>query len=179
MKKSFVLWQFIGFAFTGVLGTLLHFLFDWTGENIISGLFSAVNESIWEHMKLLYFPMLIFCIIESRYFSHKYKDFWCGKAVGFFVGLATIPLLYYTYTGALGVKADWFNILIFFIAATISFFVETKIIKNSRGCLISPTVSKIFILALGVLFIVFTFLTPKIPLFRDPLNSTYGFFATI
>ncbi len=179
MKKSFVLWQLIGFAFTGTLGTLLHFIFDWTGQNIVAALFSAVNESIWEHMKLLYFPMLIFTFIESRYFAREYKNFWCAKAVGFLSGIATIPLLYYTYTGAFGVRTDWFNVLIFFIAAAISYFVETKIIKNSRECFISPTVSKIFIVALGVLFIVFTFLTPKIPIFRDPLDSTYGFFATI
>lgn len=179
MKKSFVLWQFIGFAFTGVSGTLLHFVFDWTNQNIVAGLFSAVNESIWEHMKLLYFPMLIFAIIEGRYFSHEYKNFWYAKAVVFLAGLITIPIFYYTYTGALGVKADWFNILIFFIAAAIGFLIETKIIKNGRGCFLSPTVSKILILILGVLFIVFTFLTPEIPLFIDPLDSTYGFLKTI
>ena len=179
MKKSLTLWQFFGFVFTGVFGTLLHFVFDWTNQNIIASLFSAVNESIWEHMKLLYFPMLIFTLFESRYFKNEYKNFWCGKAVGILAGLIVIPMLYYTYTGALGVKADWFNILIFFIAAAVSYFVETKVIKNSRGCLIPPTVSKIFILALGILFIAFTFLTPKIPLFEDPLDSTYGFFKII
>lgn len=179
MKKSFVLWQFIGFVFTGVFGTLSHFAFDWTNENIITGIFSAVNESIWEHMKLLYFPMLIFMLIESRYFKNKYYNFWYGKAIGILVGITVIPILYYTYTGALGVNADWFNILIFFISAAIGFFIETKIIKNDREHYISPTVSKILISSLGVLFIIFTFLTPKIPLFQDPLNSSYGFFKTI
>ena len=179
MKKSICFWQFSGFVFTGVLGTLLHFLFNWTNESIIISLFSAVNESIWEHMKLLYFPMLIFTLFESRYFAREHKNFWCVKAVGFFAGLVTIPTLYYTYTGALGIKADWFNILIFFIAAAVSYIIETKIIKNSRGCFFTPTVSKIFILTLGVLFIIFTFRTPKIPLFEDPLDSTYGFFKSI
>ena len=44
------LWQLGGFAFTAVFGTALHFLFDWSGKNTVVGLFSAVNESIWEHM---------------------------------------------------------------------------------------------------------------------------------
>ncbi len=179
MKKSLVIWQFLGFVFTSVFGTLLHFVFDWTNQNIIVGLFSAVNESIWEHMKLLYFPMLIFALFESRYFENEYKNFWCAKAKGFFIGLTVIPMLYYTYTGALGVKTDWFNILIFFIAAAISFFTETKSMKNNRECILSPTASKIFIFTLGLLFILFTFCTPKIPLFKDPLNSTYGFFKLI
>ncbi len=179
MKKSIVLWQFFGFVFTSVCGTLLHFVFDWTNKNVILGLFSAVNESIWEHIKLLYFPMFAFALFESRYFENEYKNFWCAKAKGFSLGLIIIPTLYYTYTGALGVKADWFNILIFFIAAALSFLTETKKLKNSREYLLSPTVSKVFIFSLGVLFIIFTFFTPKIPLFQDPLDSTYGFFKII
>lgn len=53
MKKSIPYWQAAGFIFTAILGTLLHFLFDWTNGSVIAALFSAVNESIWEHMKLL------------------------------------------------------------------------------------------------------------------------------
>ena len=178
MKKSLSFWQFGGFVFTSVLGTLLHFAFDFSKSNILVALFSAVNESIWEHIKLLYFPMLLFAIFESRFFKTQ-SNFWCGKAVGFLISTFTIPSLYYTYTGALGVKADWFNILIFFITAALVFFIETKIIKNNRRCVISPIISKVFIAILGILFVVFTFITPKLPLFCDPLDSSYGYFKTI
>lgn len=178
MKKSLVLWQFIGFAFVSVAGTLLHFVFEWTHGNIIVGLFSAVNESIWEHIKLLFFPMLVFAVIQSRYFKER-RHFWCAKLSGIITGIILIPTLYYTYTGALGVKADWVNILIFFITAAICFIVETRTLKNSWGCKISPTASKIIILFIGCLFIIFTFIPPHIPLFIDPLESTYGYFKTI
>ena len=53
MKKSVPYWRVGGFIFTAVVGTLLHFLFDWTGGSVAAALFSAVNESIWEHLKLL------------------------------------------------------------------------------------------------------------------------------
>ena len=59
MKKHIAYWQMTGFIFTGVVGTLLHFFFDWTGKNVIVALFSAVNESIWEHLKLLFYPTVI------------------------------------------------------------------------------------------------------------------------
>ncbi len=179
MKKSLCFWQLTGFVLTSVLGTLLHFLFEWSNENIIMALFSAINESIWEHIKLLYFPLLIFALIECRYLKPLPQNFWCAKMIGFLVGFFTIPVLYYTYTGALGVKHDWFNILIFFITTALVFFVEYKTMKNSRGCLISPTISKIFIFTLGALFIIFTFMPPKIPLFCNSLDSTYGYFKTI
>ena len=85
MKRSLSFWQFAGFTFTGVAGTLLHFLYDWTNSRFIA-LFSAVNESIWEHMKLLFFPMIVFAIFESFYFSKEYKSFWCSKLVGILLG---------------------------------------------------------------------------------------------
>ena len=163
-----------GFIFTGVLGTLLHFLFDWTGGNAVVALFSAVNESIWEHIKLLYFPMLVFAFVENKFLVPEHRNFWFAKAVGFIIGILLIPALYYTYTGAFGVKADWFNIMIFFITAFVVFFTETKIIKSSREYRISPTVLKAFILILGALLVIFTFSPPKAPLFQDPINGTYG-----
>ena len=64
MKRDLSLWQLSGFALTSLAGTLLHFLYDWTGENKIAALISGVNESTWEHMKLLYFPLLVYAIIE-------------------------------------------------------------------------------------------------------------------
>ena len=59
MKRDLSLWQLVGFAFTALGGTLLHFLYDWTNNNIVAA-FTAVNESTWEHMKLLYFPLFFF-----------------------------------------------------------------------------------------------------------------------
>lgn len=179
MKKSIFVLQFSGFVFVSVLGTLLHFAFDWSRQNIIIGIFSAVNESIWEHIKLLYFPQIIFIFIEKHYLKPLPKNFWYAKAIGILIGIITIPTLYYTYSGILGVNVDWFNILIFFITSALVFFIETKIIKNSRGGFVSPTVSKFLIFIVGILFVIFTFWTPKIPLFCDPLDSTYGYFKII
>ena len=47
-----------------IIGTLLHFTYEWSGENNFVASFSAVNESTWEHLKLVFFPMLILGIIE-------------------------------------------------------------------------------------------------------------------
>ena len=65
--KNVSLWQFSGFAATALLGTLLHFLYDWTGQNVFAALVSGVNESTWEHMKLLYFPLFIFALVQKRF----------------------------------------------------------------------------------------------------------------
>ncbi len=175
MKANIGFLQFVGYVFTSVFGTLLHFLFDWTGKSIITAPFSAVNESIWEHMKLLFFPMLIFALIESKILNKTYKNFWCVKLIGILVGIIIIPVLYYTYTGILGAFVDWFNILIFFIAGAITYIIETKFYKKMKACPISEKISFLALLVIAAVFVVFTFFPIEIPLFRDPLDKTYGF----
>ena len=164
MKKSISFWQMIGFVVTGIGGTLLHFLYDWTGQNPLVGAFAAVNESIWEHMKLLFFPMLVFAVFEYFGVGILYPNFWCGKLLGAVLGLVTIPAVYYTYTGALGVSADWFNIAIFYLVAAMVFWTETKLLQGGklRQCRLAPLV----LLGIGVLFIMLTYNPPSLPLFR-------------
>ena len=104
-----------------------------------------------------------------------HPNFWCVKLVGQLVGLCLIPVLYYTYTGILGVEADWFNIAIFFLAAGLGFYLETKLLQKGTACRISPKVAVAALLTIAVLFTVFTFHPPKIPFFRDPVTGSYGF----
>ena len=171
--KNVTLWQLSGFAVTALLGTLLHFLYDWTGQNVFAALVSGVNESTWEHMKLLYFPLLLFAIIQQRFF-YSCKSFWCIKLVGFLTGLLLIPLLFYTYNGAIGKSPDWLNISFFFISAAAAFLIETHLFNHcSQRCRFS-SVCLFAILAIGALFIIFTFMPPKIPLFQDPITGGYG-----
>ena len=56
----------IGTIFVLILGTLSHFFYEWSNDNQIIGLFSPVNESVWEHMKLVFFPMLFYSIIAFQ-----------------------------------------------------------------------------------------------------------------
>lgn len=174
MKKSLKLWQIGGFIFTGIAGVLLHFLYDWTNKSIITAPFSAVNESIWEHMKLLFFPMFVFSLIEYKYVDKERENFWCVKATGIITGLLLIPIIYYTYTGVLGVNADWFNIIIFFIAAGAAYYLENLLFKNYAGYCKSPQTAFWSLCLIAVLFVVFTFIQPEIPLFKDPTTGKYG-----
>lgn len=175
MKKQISFWQMAGFLFTAALGTLLHFVFDWTGGNVVAALFSAVNESIWEHMKLLYYPMLTFALIEYRLWGREEPRFWCVKLLGTLFGLLVIPSLYYTYTGALGLEADWFNITIFFLAAAGSFWLETKLLQSNFPCRLGKKISVFLLISIGALFITLTFVPPRIPFFQDPVTGSYGF----
>lgn len=174
MKRSISYWQTVGFIVTSILGTFLHFLFDLTGGSMAAALFSAVNESIWEHMKLLYYPMILFAVMEYVFWGREHGSFWCVKLIGILFGLTLIPVLYYTYTGVLGISAAWFNITIFFLAAGAAFWLETKLFEKDVTCLESKPAFAVICL-IAVAFTVLTFSPPRIPFFQDPITGSYGF----
>ena len=172
MKRSIGIWQLMGFAVTSLGGTLLHFLYEWLGEAAWIAPISGVNESTWEHMKLLFVPMFIFAIIQSFFFKEQ-ENFWCVKLRGILLGISLIPIIFYTYNGVIGKSPDFINIAIFFVTAAAAYFYEYRLLKKEpRPCVTRKAL--IIILALAVLFVLFTFRTPSLAIFRDPTNGSYG-----
>ena len=173
MKRSIWLWQLFGFAVTSFVGTALHYLYELTGEAQWAAPFSGVNESTWEHMKLLFWPMFIFAIAE-RFFFIDYDNFWCVKLRGALIGLVAIPVIFYTYNGVIGKSPDYINISIFFIAAALAYAYEAKLLKKGTPLCKSPIRSFGILCGIALLFVIFTFFTPEINVFKDPLANTYG-----
>ena len=173
MKQRSILWQAAGFAAVTFGGTILHFLYDWTGGSILVAPFSGVNESTWEHMKLLFWPLFFFALVQRLFFRGQ-DNYWCVKLAEILLGLVLIPVLFYTYNGVFGKSPDWVNITIFYITALLVFFFEWWAIKNDRLPCKPQLLAFSVICLIGVLFVVFTFATPQIPLFQDPLTGAYG-----
>ena len=173
MNRSIRLWQLFGFGVTALGGTLLHFLYDWLGEAVWVAPFSGVNESTWEHMKLLFWPMFLYAVVQSFFFKDR-EDFWCVKLRGMLLGLTLIPVLFYTYNGAVGKSPDWLNIAIFFVSAAAAYLYETRLFEQGTVACKQPRWAVAALCLIGFLFVVFTFATPEIGVFRDPLTGEYG-----
>ena len=173
MKRTVWLWELFGFAVTSLGGTLLHFLYDLSGEAMLVAPFSGVNESTWEHMKLLFWPMLSLAVVESFFFK-EHEGFWCIKARGILLGLSLIPIIFYTYNGVIGKSPDWVNIAIFFVSAAATYIYETRALYDKNTVCRSPHLSIALIYTLAALFVIFTFSTPHLGIFKDPLTGGYG-----
>ena len=173
MKRSIGLWQLMGFAVTALGGTISHFLYDWTNQALWVAPISGVNESTWEHMKLLFWPMFIYAIVQSFFFKDR-ENFWCIKFKGILLGLVLIPIIFYTYNGVIGKSPDWINIAIFFITTAIVYVYETLQFNNSSTFCKNPNLSFFLLCVIAVFFVIFTFATPEIGIFKDPLMGTYG-----
>ena len=173
MKRSIWLWQLAGFAVTSFCGTILHFAYEWFGEAFWIAPFSGVNESTWEHMKLLFWPMLVFAILQSFYFKNR-KDFWWVKTCGITLGLALIPLIFYAYNGVIGHSPDWINIAIFFISAAAAYSYEGVLFKKELRFPQKKIIPILILASVALLFVIFTFIPPEIGIFKDPLTGSFG-----
>lgn len=173
MKRSVGVWQFLGFAVTAFGGTVLHFLYEWLDKAVWIAPFSGVNESTWEHMKLLFWPMFLYAAAEYFLFRDR-PDFWCVKLRGILLGLGLIPVLFYTYNGVIGRSPDFVNIAVFFVSAAASYLYETRLFNSESVSCRRPRLAIAVLTAIAVLFAVFTFATPEIGIFKDPITGTYG-----
>ena len=173
MIRSLKFRKLSGFLIVSAAGTFLHFLYDITGQNIAAGLISAVNESIWEHMKLIFYPMVLVSAAEYRLAKGERSILRCSTLAGILLALLLIPVVYYSYTGILGVSADWFNVTIFFLAAGAAYLLEYRI-EAAGCCRISFKLWALILLLIAGAFTCATFYPPRIPLFRDPMSGTWG-----
>jgi len=174
MDKRLFKYSLIGFVFVSVFGSLLHFVFEWSGYNRAVALFAPVNESTWEHLKLLFFPYLIWTFIQ--YFLLKCeKGVFASKLFGAIAGMLTITVIFYTYIGASGKSIEILNILLFFIGVFAAFTTDYIVFKSGKfSTLIYDNISVAILTAISAVFFIFTFAPPLIPLFKDPVNSSYG-----
>lgn len=168
-RKKIRNFQIFSIIFTLILGTLLHFTYDWSGQNSFIGSFSAINESVWEHLKLLYFPMLLTTIIGLFYFGKSIPNFLCSKTIGILVALSFTVIFFYTYTGILGTNVAIIDISSFFIATILGEFVSYVLIMNHFKC--NNILAVIVLIILLLCFIIFTYFPPDLGLFKDPYDS--------
>jgi len=170
MKEVFVMGgavlKFLGIA---ALGTLGHFIYEWTGENRVIGWFFPVNESIFEHLKLIFFPAIIYSVAE--HFIKKKPCTNCLPSLlsALVCGMLSIIVSFYTYTGVFGVKIDFLNILIFFLAVAV--FVSKYNKKVNSGEYSSKKANLISLILLVLIAFLFGYFTENplsIPLFIPP-----------
>lgn len=174
MKSGLFCWEIAGFIFVVATGTILHFVYNWTGQNRIAGIFSPVNESTWEHLKLLFFPALLYSIVEYIAAGYHFPNFIAAKAFGMLLGMLAIVVIFYTYTGIVGQHFLWADILTFVLGVAAAYAYSWQTIHRADAGMIFQFAAILIVLVLIACFAVFTFYPPHIPLFFDPVYQGYG-----
>ena len=174
MSKKLFKYEVAGFILVGIFGTLNHFLFELFDSNVIIALFCPVNESVWEHLKLLFFPYFLWTGIEY-FFLKEQRNYFSSKIKGVVFGMIFIVTFFYTYSGVSGNVNTFIDILSFFIGVAISFIISYEFMRNGKsGSRLQENVSLFIFIFISAVFFIFTFAPPLIPLSEDPQRFTYG-----
>jgi hypothetical protein len=126
--KTLFAWESTGILFIIIVGTLLHFTFKWSGYWKPTALFSAVNESVWEHLKLGFWPALLFGFIEALLLHQKAHNFLFAKAVVLYLIPLGIVIFFYFYTALLGHHVLALDILIFVLSVVLAQYLSYRIL---------------------------------------------------
>ena len=168
-------YEIIGAIAVCILAPVFHFLFEWSGGNLFVGMLAAVNESVWEHTKIVYFPFLFYAIAEYFILKPDFQRFLIAKAASMGLILLLMITFFYTYSGMFGVESLIVDIIFTFVLTIIAFIVSYRIYTSERGY------EQYFLLALLLFFAVlamelfFTAFPPHIPLFQDSVTGSFGF----
>jgi len=174
VEKSILRWELGGIVFIVVLGSLLHFAFEWSGRAIPIAPIAAVNESVWEHLKLGFWPALVYAVLEYSRFGKSANNFFFAKTLGIYLIPITIVVLFYSYTAILGHDLLIVDIAIFVVAVIVGQLVSYKLLTASPLPERLNRFAPIALAVLGILFVLFTFYPPQLPLFRDSGTGAYG-----
>ena len=174
MDNTFNFW--LGVIVISVVGTLAHFLYDWSHHNKILGLFTAVNESTWEHIKIALTPTFLWSLYDGAIYGLN-PNYFLAKLLSLIVIALFIPLVFYSYQHIAKKPILAIDILTFYVAIILSQLTFYVVIDLPP---VWPILQYLSTLGTFIFFGAYMTLTLE-PLrnliFKDPLTGKYGFRA--
>lgn len=161
----------IQFFFISILGTLLHFAYDWSNHYFIFSIIGAVNESTWEHLKMGIFPFFFWFIFRSLFFQMSNNFFGNFLALSYFIlSISTIFYSYKHFTKKAILPVDISN---FYQGVFFGSLIENKIIGLSFPRYIN-FFGGIGTLVILILCLKCTYYPFEFFLMQDPITKLHG-----
>ena len=167
---------FISTIFISLIGTLSHFTYDISNHNKIIGLFSAVNESTWEHIKIALTPTILWSLVDGFIYGSN-PNYFLAKFVSLFIIIILMPILYYGHKAITKKNLFIFDIISFYIVIISSQYLFYILLKVGDVPYIVNYLSVIGIILIFGGYMIHTLMPAKSFLFKDPLTNKYGYNA--
>jgi hypothetical protein len=174
LRAELLRWELIGIPVIFFSGSALHFAFEWCGGSPLLAPFAPINESVWEHLKLAFWPAVVYASIEYVAFGKHVAGFGLAKSVGILAMPLCIVLLFYGYKSLLGHHVLWLDILIFLVAVAVGQVSGFLLLAAEHGPAGPGRVALAALVLLGLCFAAFSFWPPRLPIFRDSVTGRYG-----
>jgi hypothetical protein len=174
MKRPALKWELIGIAIISILGSALHFAFELSGEWPPVGIIAAVNESVFEHLKLTFWPTLLYAAVNYSLLRQDTHNFLTAKTAAVYVMPVTIIVLFYGYTTITGIESIIIDILIYIVAVAVGQLVSYRILVTKPLPPWLKWLSLALLVVLAFVYALFTFYPPHVAFFMDSVTGTYG-----
>jgi hypothetical protein len=172
-RKKLLIWEMTGILFIIILGSSFHFIYELSGGLRAVALIGAVNESVWEHLKLGFWPAFIWAVIEFFAFGKKTKNFLMAKGTSFTLLALLIAGIYYAGE-AIGIEGFIIHAINFTVSIIISQIVSYRIILVQKYYKVLNTVGILLIVINFLAFSLLTYFPIHLPVFKDPITGGYG-----
>ena len=170
MAKSLIAREALGAVFIILVGSALHFTYALSGEQAWVAVFSATNESVWEHLKLAFWPGLVWALASAAPDRAASQAFWLGRTVQLVIAPATIAVGYYAYVAALGEHRLALDLALFVGAIALGQAAFVAIRLGPRPPRAATAAALALLAGLTLAFSTLTFFPPDLPLFDDPTH---------
>lgn len=169
MEKSTKKW-ILSYLIAAGAGVLLHFLFHWF-PNPVTALVSPARESIWEHVKILYFPLLGTSLLITRDAKGIGRTPWLLSTLAVCAMMLGVAYLYHV---TLRGESMYVDLALYFVLMAVGFLLPRVLWPLCEWPGTDKT-ALILTAVLGVLIVWFTFFPPAGALFADMSNALRTF----
>lgn len=158
-----------------ILGSLLHFVYDWSGHKKLAAIFGAVNESYWEHIKIAVWPVVLLQVVLFALGGYRESSFVPAATVALYsipISMIGLVFLYKSFTRR---NILWIDISVFALIIVCAQVLFVQILRELTPSTLTIALSTVFLVGLLASFLLFTMRPPAEPdVFIDPLTSKHG-----
>ena len=176
-RRRVALWEVAGGLVIFFAGSFLHFLFELSGFAVVAAPFASVNESTWEHLKLFFWPALLFAVVQHAYTRHAVNNFWAAKGASVVITPLAIVIGFYAYVGVVvpiyGKGALIGTLITAAIGVALGQVASYRLLTGAPRGRRAHVLGVTAILVMGAAFALFTFVPPRIFLFENFFGYVY------
>ncbi len=157
------------------VGTVLHFAFDWSGHNRVVAVFSAVNESYWEHIKIAGWPTMLFYAVLFALGGARHASFIPAATVALYAIPVTMIGVVFAYKAVTRRNVLWLDIAVFALSIVAAQTIFVGLLRGLDASLVVVVISGFYLAGIVAAYLMFTLRPPDEPdVFVDPLTGRYG-----
>jgi hypothetical protein len=173
-RRQVLFWEIGGVLFIIGFGLVLRFIYGWSNYNPVIGFFGAVNESVWERLKLGFWPLVLFAIIEYPANRKKTGNFFFAKLLGLIALEAIVLIAYYAYTSYQHRPMLLVDLSAFALGVIVCQSICLRMFGMKKHHGVANAFSLFGLILIAATFMLFTYIPPKAEIFRDRISGKYG-----